>query len=71
MSVSQQKPSNTTWSRYGYFWATLGLFLFSIAGHWTFGWYAFVAEQAQHGQSPEVGEFVFQAYRDTLENWQS
>jgi hypothetical protein len=52
--VSQQKPKNTTWSKYGYLWATLALFLASLAGHWIFGWYAFIAEQAEHGQSPDV-----------------
>ena len=69
--MSQHKPKNTTWSKYGYLWATLALFLASIAGHWIFGWYAFVAEQAQHGQSPDVQAFVIETMRDTLENWQS
>jgi hypothetical protein len=70
-NVSQQKPKGTVWSKYGYFWVTLALFIGSLAGHWTFGWFAFVAEQSQHSQSPEVREFVIQAMRDTLENWQS
>jgi hypothetical protein len=69
--VSKQKPRNTIWSKYGYFWVTLALFVASLVGHWTFGWYAFVTEQQQHGQSAQVGEFVVQAMRDTLENWQS
>jgi hypothetical protein len=50
---------------------TLALFLVSLMGHWFFAWYAFVAEQMQHGQSPEIQEFVIQTTRDTLENWQS
>jgi hypothetical protein len=57
--------------RYGYAWVTLVLFLGSLAGHWTAGWFAFVQEQAAHNQSPHVSEFVIQATRDTLENWQS
>jgi hypothetical protein len=69
--VSQHKPKDTIWSKYGYLWVTLALFLLSFAGHWIFGWYAFVAEQAEHGQSPEVRDFIIQASRDTLENWQS
>jgi hypothetical protein len=69
--VSQHKPKDTIWSKYGYLWVTLTLFVLSLAGHWIFGWYAFVAEQAQHGQSPEVQDFIIQASRDTLENWQS
>ena len=37
------KPS--LWRAYSYAWITLGLFAFSIIGHWIFGWYAFVDEQ--------------------------
>jgi hypothetical protein len=58
-------------TRYGFFWVTLVLFLGSLIGHWSFGWFAFVEEQRAHGQLPNVSEFVVQAARDTLENWQS
>jgi len=71
VDVSQQKPSDSIWSKYGYFWATLVLFLLSIAGHWVFGWYAFVEEQSQHGQPAELGSYLIEIARDTLENWQS
>jgi hypothetical protein len=71
MCVSDQKPKNTVLSKYGFLWVTLGLFAVSLVGHWIFAWYAFVAEQLQHGQSPEVQDFVIQTSRDTLENWQS
>jgi hypothetical protein len=56
---------------YGYLWVTLALFLFSIIGHWTFGWYAFINEQQEHNQPIEVNQYLIQAMRDTLENWQS
>jgi hypothetical protein len=69
--VSQQKPKDSVWSKYGYLWVTLALFVASLTGHWLFAWFAFVSEQAQHGQSPDVGDFVIQTTRDTLENWQS
>jgi hypothetical protein len=69
--VSLQKPKDTVWSKYGYLWATLALFVASLAGHWIFAWFAFIADQTQHGQSPEIQEFVIQTMRDTLENWQS
>jgi hypothetical protein len=70
-SVSQQKPKDTVWSHYGFVSVTAGLFVASLAGHWAFAWYAFVEEQAQHAQAPEVSAFIIQAARDTLENWQS
>src|SRR5688572_271064 len=69
--MSAQKPKNTIWSKYGFLWVTFGLFVLSLVGHWIFAWYAFVAEQLQHEQSPEVRDFVIQTTRDTLENWQS
>jgi hypothetical protein len=69
--VSEHKPGKTMASRYGFLWVTLVLFVASFAGHWTFGWYAFVNEQLQHGQSPEWRDFLIEASRDTLENWQS
>lgn len=59
------------WHRYGYGWVTLGLFLFSLAGHWIFGWFAFAEQQSSHGQVPEIGAFTVEMLRDTLENWQS
>src|SRR5690606_15063163 len=33
--------SKSIWRAYSYAWITLGLFVFSIVGHWIFGWYAF------------------------------
>jgi hypothetical protein len=39
---------STIWlrqSKYGYLWITLAFFLFSFAGHWLLGWFAYVNEQ--------------------------
>ena len=33
------------WRAYAFAWITLGLFLFSLAGHWLFGWFAYADEQ--------------------------
>jgi hypothetical protein len=59
------------WKRYGYGWVTLGFFVVSLAGHWVFGWFAYVQEQTQHGAPVEVPGYLVQMMRDTLENWQS
>lgn len=56
---------------YGFFWVTFALFLGSLAGHWTFGWFAYVDEQAAHGMPAEAGGYFVLMARDTLENWQS
>jgi hypothetical protein len=57
--------------RFGYAWITLAFFVFSLAGHWLFGWFSFVSEQRQHNQPVEVSQYIVQMSRDTLENWQS
>src|SRR5687768_1452869 len=56
---------------YAYAWITLGFFLVSFILHWWFGWEAFVDEAAEHGQTPEVAQYLTQMSRDTFENWQS
>ena len=57
--------------RYAYLWITLTFFLVSIGLHWTFGWYAYVDEAMEHGQSPELSGWLVEMSRDTFENWQS
>ncbi len=57
--------------RYAYLWITLAFFLFSLGLHWYFGWYAFVEEAAEHGEQPELTNYLNQMSRDTFENWQS
>jgi hypothetical protein len=65
------KQRITPWKGYAYAWITLGLFLFSLAGHWLFGWFAYVDEQKAHAQPVIVESYAVQMARDTLENWQS
>jgi hypothetical protein len=61
----------TIWSRYGFAWVTGGFFLISLAGHWLFGWFAYVQEQQSHQESIVFSGYVIEMMRDTLENWQS
>lgn len=63
--------TKSIWVKYGFLWVTLGLFLFSLVGHWLFGWYAFVEEQVAHGEPVEASTYTIEMLRDTLENWQS
>ena len=56
---------------YGYLWITLALFVFSFAGHWTAGWFAYIQEQEAHNQPVQMNEYLIEMTRDTLENWQS
>jgi hypothetical protein len=64
-------PMRSPWKRYSYAWITIGLFAFSLLGHWLFGWYAYVNEQQALSQSVEVGGYTIEMLRDTFENWQS
>ena len=59
------------WTRYGFAWVTLALFLITLSGHWIFGWFAYAREQQSLGQSIEFGGYFVEMARDTLENWQS
>jgi hypothetical protein len=59
------------WKKYSYAWVTLGFFLFSLIGHWLFGWFAFANEQSAHGQQADLIPYLVEMGRDTLENWQS
>jgi hypothetical protein len=61
----------SVWRRYGYFWATLTLFLGSLILHWWLAWHAFVDEQLAHGQPVELGKYAIETGRDMFENWQS
>jgi len=65
------KRGNSLWRAYAYAWITLGLFLISLAGHWLFGWFAYVDEQTAHSQPIDVGGYTVVMLRDTPENWQS
>lgn len=59
------------WARYGFAWVTAGFFLFSLLGHWLFGWLDYVNEQNAHLQPTAFSGFAVQILRETLENWQS
>ena len=57
--------------KYAYAWLTLLFFAVSLGLHWYFGWQAFANDAAEHGQTPEVSEYLSEMGRDTFENWQS
>ena len=57
--------------RYAYAWITLAFFEVSFGLHWLFGWFAYVDESTQHGQSAHLTPWLVEMGRDTFENWQS
>lgn len=56
---------------YGFVWVTGALFLFTLAGHWLFGWYAYIDGRLEHNQPIEISAYTIEMLRDTFENWQS
>jgi len=63
--------NHSIWNRYGFAWVTASLFIITLTGHWIFGWFAYVQEQADLGRSVEFAGYTIQMLRDTMENWQS
>jgi len=43
---------------YAYGWITLAFFLVSISLHWMFGWFAYVDEAREHGQSVQLASYL-------------
>jgi hypothetical protein len=70
--ITEERPmKRPLLKNYGYLWTTTAFFLLSLAGHWIFGWFAYVDEQVAHQQPIAFGAYLMQVGRDTLENWQS
>jgi hypothetical protein len=42
LSDTHRPPELKMWKRYGFAWVTLAFFLFSLVGHWFFGWLEFI-----------------------------
>lgn len=71
-SIQNEKhTSMRLWKNFGLSLGFCLLFFVSWAAQGVAEWQNFTDEQRQHGQKPEVGDFVAQFSRATLENWQS
>jgi hypothetical protein len=71
MGNMKSRKLMSIWKRKAYLWATLLLFLFSVAVHWYFGWEVFKNEQAAHQEPIIISDYIKEMIRDTAENWQS
>jgi hypothetical protein len=59
------------WRNYSLSITLAVLFLLSWLGQLVTQWFNWANEQQEHGQAPEVGQFLWQFWTSTLENWQS
>ncbi|MFN2587250.1 MAG: DUF6766 family protein [Actinomycetota bacterium] len=68
---NEKKTSMKLWKNFGLSLGFCVLFFVSWAAQGVAEWQSFTDEQRTHGETPEVGDFVAQFSRATLENWQS
>jgi hypothetical protein len=75
INILQAKAGKTrkgrTMSRTAYAGITLAFFVVSAMLHWGFGWLAFAADAAQHGQEPQLGAYIARTGREIFANWES
>ncbi len=68
---NEKQTSMRLWKNFGLSLGFCALFFVSWVAQGVAEWQNFTDEQRSHGEQPEVGDFVAQFSRATLENWQS
>ena len=66
-----RKPRVSPWKDFGLSIALCVLFFVTWGGHAITQWQAYTDQQREHGEPVEVGDFMAEFGRATLENWQS
>ena len=71
-SISNERETKMRlWKNFGLSLGFCGLFLITWLAHGIAEWQTFTDDQAAHDQPAEIGDFVGEFSRATLENWQS
>lgn len=68
---NEKRTSMRLWKNFGLSLGFCGLFVLSWTGQAAAQWQSLTDEQRTHGETPEVGDFVAEFSKATLENWQS
>ena len=67
----ERSPDRSLWREFGLSLALMILFFATWVGQLIAQWQTFTDEQLEHGEDPQVGDFVSEFAQSTLENWQS
>ena len=71
LPVERVNRMRRLWRNYSLSITLAVLFLLSWLGQLVTQWFNWANEQQEHGQALEVGQFLWQFWTSTLENWQS
>jgi len=67
----ERSPHRSVWREFGLGLSLMIIFFLTWAAQLIAEWQVFTDEQLEHGQDPQVGDFVATFAQSTLENWQS
>ncbi len=68
---NERTKGRSVWREFGLGLVLMILFFSTWLAQGIAQWQTFIDEQLEHGESPEVGDFVTEFGQSTLENWQS
>jgi hypothetical protein len=67
----ERSGERSIWREFSLGLVLMILFFATWAGQGISQWQTFTDEQREHGEEPEVGDFISEFGQSTLENWQS
>lgn len=67
----ERSPDRSLWREFGLSLALMILFFVTWMAQLIAQWQTFTDEQLEHGEDPQIGDFVSEFAQSTLENWQS
>jgi Uncharacterized protein conserved in bacteria (DUF2188) len=68
---NERRVQMKLWKNFGLSLGFCSLFFLSWVGQAASEWQTFTDQQREHGQQPEIGDFLAEFSQSTLENWQS
>jgi phosphotransferase system glucose/maltose/N-acetylglucosamine-specific IIC component len=69
--TAQRTPGRSVWREFGLGLVLMILFFTTWIGQGISEWQTYTDEQAAHGETTGIGDFISEFAQSTLENWQS